>query len=188
MTVRAIRDRLPVLAAGLLLAATVAAGWGGWSWYAAAHDGSADLARARDQALAAGEQAVQNLNTLDHAALAPGLDLWEQSTTGELHSQLVQGRSEFEKQVQQARSVTTAHVLDGAVTELDERSGQAAVLIAIRITVRTGQEQPVSKDSRMLGRLTRTGEGWKLSALGQAPMGTTASVAPTAPTTPSAGQ
>ncbi|MER5862800.1 hypothetical protein [Kitasatospora sp. NPDC002040] len=180
MTVRAMRERLPVLAVCLVLLAAGAAVWGGWSWYAAAHDGAADLARSRDRALAAGEQAVQNLNTLDHAALAPGLDLWEQSTTGDLHSQLVQGRAEFEKQVKQAQSVTTARVLDGAVTELDQAAGQAAVLIAVRITVRTGQEQPVTKDSRMLGRLTRTGEGWKLSALGQAPMGTTASTAPSA--------
>ncbi|BFV60341.1 nuclear transport factor 2 family protein [Kitasatospora sp. CMC57] len=187
MTVRRIRDRLPVLAACLLLAGVVAASWGGWSWYAAAHDGSADLARARDRALAAGEQAVQNLNTLDHAALTPGLDLWEQSTTGDLHSQLVQGREEFEKQVKQAQSVTTARVLDGAVTELDEGSGQAAVMVAVRITVRTGQEQPVTKDSRMLGRLTRTGEGWKLSALGQAPMGTTASAAQATPSASPAG-
>ncbi|GAA3046810.1 nuclear transport factor 2 family protein [Kitasatospora albolonga] len=172
--VRPIRERLQLLAVALLAVTTLLAAWGGWSWYAAAHDRTGELARARDQVLAAGEQAVQNLNTLDHAALAPGLDLWERSTTGELHAQLVQGRGEFEKQVQQAQSTTTARVLDGAVTELDERTGQAAVMVAVRITVRTAKEtQPTSKDSRMLARLTRTAEGWKLSALGQAPMGTT---------------
>lgn len=171
---RAIGERLQLLAVALLAVTTLLAAWGGWSWYAAAHDRTGELARVRDQVLAAGEQAVQNLNTLDHAALAPGLDLWERSTTGELRAQLVQGRGEFEKQVAQAKSTTTARVLDAAVTELDERTGQAAVMVAVRITVRTAQEtQPTSKDSRMLARLSRTAEGWKLSALGQAPMGTT---------------
>ncbi|MFG2820860.1 hypothetical protein ACGFX4_15695 [Kitasatospora sp. NPDC048365] len=158
-------------AVALLVAAAVAAAWTGWSWYSAAHDDTAAYARSRDQALAAGEQAIQNMNTLDHADLARGLDLWEASTTGDLHEQLVQGRTEFGKQVTQAQTVSTAKVLAGAVTELDERSGRAAVLVALRITVQAPKQQPAVKDSRLLGELTRTPTGWKLSALGQAPMG-----------------
>ncbi|MER8184635.1 hypothetical protein [Kitasatospora sp. NPDC094015] len=177
-----VRARLRSLAAGLLVLAAVAASWTGWSWYAAAHDGPAARATVRDQVLAAGEQAVQNMNTLDHADLDRGLDLWESSTTGDLHAQLVQGRADFEKQVAQAKTVTTARILAGAVTELDEPAGRAAVLIAVRITVQAPQAQPAAKDSRMLGELTRTASGWKLSALGQAPMGSTAgSATPTAP-------
>ncbi len=162
------------LAAGLVVLAAVCALWSGWSWYAAAHDGSAAYARARDQVLAAGEQAVQNLNTLDHADLTHGLDLWEGSTTGDLHTQLVQGRADFEKQVQQAQTVSTARVLSGAVTELDDRAGRASVMIALRITVQAPKSAPAAKESRMLGELTRTPDGWKLSALGQAPTGDSA--------------
>ncbi|WP_441248881.1 nuclear transport factor 2 family protein [Kitasatospora sp. McL0602] len=176
----AVRRISPVLAVAvtLALAAAVFAGWSCWSWYQAAHDDSAAYARARDQALAAGEQAVQNMNTLDHGDLAHGLDLWEASTTGDLHSQLVQGRADFAKQVQQAQTVTTARVLSGAVTELDERAGRANVMIALRITVQTPKAQPATKESRMLGELTRTAGGWKLSALGQAPMGDSTPSAP----------
>ncbi|MER5635398.1 hypothetical protein ABT095_00380 [Kitasatospora sp. NPDC002227] len=172
----AVRRLNPVLTAALALVvvAAVAAIFTGWSWYAAAHDDTAAYARARDQALAAAEQAVQNMNTLDHADLARGLDLWEASTTGDLHSQLVQGRADFSKQVAQAQTVSTAKVLAGAVTELDERAGRAAVLVALRITVQAPKQQPATKESRMLGELTRTATGWKLSALGQAPMGSAA--------------
>ncbi|QKW06246.1 hypothetical protein HUT18_07355 [Streptomyces sp. NA04227] len=167
----------PLLAAALVLAllAGVSAAWAGWSWYDAAHDDSASYAAERDAALAAGEQAVQNLNTLDHRSLARGLDLWEQSTTGELHQQLVDGRGQFESQVKQARTVTTAEVLSGAVTELDERAGRARVLVAVRVTVRAPEAEPADKDSRMVGELTRSAGRWKLSALGQAPIGDTAS-------------
>ncbi|GGS75179.1 membrane protein [Streptomyces tanashiensis] len=174
--VRASAGNRPALAVALVL--TLVAGgfaaWEGRSWYAAAHDDSAAYAAQRDRALAAGEQAVQNLNTLDHRRVDQGLDLWETSTTGELHEQLVDGRTEFTSQVKTAKTVTTARVLSGAVTELDDRAGRARLLVALRITVTTPDSKSTEKDSRMLGELTRTDGQWKLSALGQAPVGGTA--------------
>jgi len=195
--------RRPVLVAAVVLAlvAALAAAWTGWSWYGAAHDGDADYARARDTVLAAGEQAVQNMNTLNHSDLGHGLDVWEASTTGDLHTQLVQGRADFVKQVQLAQTDSTAKVLSGAVTELDTRAGKASVMVALQITVQAPKSKPSVKESRLVAELTRTAAGWKLSALGQAPMGdsaasgdgsstgstaapgTSASTAPAAPTT-----
>lgn len=182
----------PLTAAAVTLAALAAslAGWAGSSWYSAAHADSRSFAQTRDQVLAAGEQAVQNLNTLDWRQVDRGLDSWQDSTTGDLHDQLVQGRTAFTKQVRQARTVTAAKVLSGAVTELDDRAGQASVMVAVRITVTPQQGRPADKDSRMLGRLTRTQAGWKLSGLGQAPTGESAAdpsaVTPTGAPSPSA--
>lgn len=166
----------PLLAAALVLTllAGGAAVWAGWSWYGAAHDDSARYSETRDAALAAGEQSVQNLSTLDHRHLDEGLDLWETSTTGDLHDQLVAGRAEFERQVKDAKTVSTAKVLGGAVTELDERAGRARVMVALRVTVRASGQKPTDKNSRMLGELTRSGGDWKLAALSQAPVGDTA--------------
>lgn len=164
---------LPAAALALTLVAGVFAAWTGQDWYAAAHDDSAAYAVQRDQVLAAGEQAVQNLNTLDHSRVDGGLDLWESSTTGDLHDQLVSGRSEFAAQVKAAQTVSTARVLSGAVTELDERAGRARVLVALRVSVKAPGRQSTDKDSRLLGELTRTEGRWKLSALGQAPVGGT---------------
>ncbi len=178
--------RRPVLgvAVALVAAAAVAAAWTGWSWYSAAHDDDAAFARSRDTVLAAGEQAVQNLNTLDHAHVAAGLAVWEQSTTGDLHDELVQGRSAFEKQVQQAQTVSTAKVLSGAVTDLDDRTGKADVMVALQITVQAPKAKPAVKESRLLGEMTRTAAGWKLSALGDAPLGDSAATSTdTAPAT-----
>ncbi|MGF1241133.1 nuclear transport factor 2 family protein [Streptomyces sp. NPDC004684] len=164
---------LPAVILALVLVAGGFAAWAGWDWYTAAHDDSAAYAVQRDRALAAGEQAVQNLNTLDHDDLDHGLDLWESSTTGELHDQLASGRAQFAEQVKAAKTVTTARVLSGAVTELDDRAGRARVLVALRVTVKASGGKSTEKDSRMLGELTRTGGRWKLSALGQAPVGGT---------------
>ncbi|WP_098022257.1 nuclear transport factor 2 family protein, partial [Streptomyces sp. wa1071] len=141
--------------------------------YVATHDEAAAFARTRDDALAAGEQAVQNMNTLDHRSLEKGLDSWEQSTTGDLHSQLVDGRDAFAEQIAEAKTVSTAEVLSGAVTELDQRAGRAGVMVALRVTVTAPKGEPAVKESRLLGSLTRTAGGWKLSALGQAPVGGT---------------
>ncbi|MGW2751135.1 hypothetical protein ACWC4E_09400 [Streptomyces sp. NPDC001273] len=164
---------LPALALALTLVAGGFAAWAGQDWYRAAHDDRAAYAAQRDAALAAGEQAVQNLNTLDHRDVNQGLDLWESSTTGELHEQLSSGRAEFAEQVREAETVSTARVLSGAVTELDDRAGRARVLVALRVTVKASDGARTDKDSRMLGELTRTGGRWKLSALGQAPVGGT---------------
>ncbi len=162
---------LPALVLVLALVAGGFAVWAGQDWYRAAHDDRAAYAVQRDEALAAGEQAVQNLNTLDHQDLNRGLDLWESSTTGELREQLVSGRADFAEQVKKAKTVTSARVLSGAVTELDDRAGRARVLIALRVTVKASGGAKTEKDSRMLGELTRAGGQWRLSALGQAPVG-----------------
>ncbi|MFD4022682.1 nuclear transport factor 2 family protein [Streptomyces sp. NPDC058576] len=161
-------------ALALALCAAGAAGWGGWQRYEASHDDAASFAQARNDALAAGEQAVQNMNTLDHRSLEKGLDSWEQSTTGDLHRQLVDGRDAFAQQIAETKTVSTAKVLSGAVTELDQRAGRAGVMVALRVTVTAPKGEPAVKESRLLGSLTRTAGGWKLSALGQAPVGSTA--------------
>ncbi|GAA2219143.1 hypothetical protein [Streptomyces nogalater] len=162
---------LTALALVLTLCAGGFAAWAGADWYAAAHDDRSAYAAQRDEVLAAGEQAVQNLNTLDHRDLDHGLDLWESSTTGELHEQLTSGRKQFAEQVKEAKTVTTARVLSGAVTELDDRAGRARVLVALRVTVKASGGAKTEKDSRMFGELTRTKSQWRLSALGQAPVG-----------------
>lgn len=175
------RRRLPRISDPVLLVATVlvvgagaCAAYFGWSWYRAAHDDALAYSRARDAVLRAGEQGVQNMNTLDYRRVDQGLTAWEDSSTGDLHQELVQGRAQFTSQVQLAKTVTTAKILDGAVTELDDRTGKAGLIVAVQITVTPPTGTPTTKQSRMRAQLTRTPSGWKLSALGQAPVGTTA--------------
>nr|WP_245797800.1 hypothetical protein [Mangrovactinospora gilvigrisea] len=154
----------------MLLLALGAAVWASVGWYRAAHDTTAAYSRDRDAALAAGEQAVQNLNTLDQQHLAAGLALWDSSTTGSLHTQLAQGRAPFLKQVKQAKTSTTAKVLSAALTELDDRAGRAQLMVALKVTVTAPGQQATAKTERLTGQLTRVHGGrWLLSDLGQAP-------------------
>ena len=173
-TRRWLTDPLFATALVLVVIAAVFAGWAGWSWYSAAHAGPSASAQLRDRVLQAGEQAVQNFNTLDYRKVTQGLALWEQSSTGTLHDEIVAGHAQFARDIQQTKTVTTARILDGALTSLNARSGTANIIVALQITVTPVKGAPVTKQSRLAGRLTRTTAGWKLSALGAVPVGAAA--------------
>ena len=163
----------PLVATALVLAVLAAgfAAWSGWSLYGASSAGPAASAQLRDQVLQAGEQAVQNFNTLDYRKVAAGLALWEQSSTGPLHAEISAGRAQFTHEIAQTKTVTTARILDGALTALNSRADTASIMVAVQITVTPLSGSPATKQSRLLGTLTRTPAGWKLSALGQVPVG-----------------
>lgn len=162
------RDPLIVTACALLAAAVVFAAFSGWAWLTAPRASAA--APITGEALRAGEQAVLNFNTLDYRHVDQGLKLWAQSSTGALHSQVVAGRTAFEQQVRQARTVTMAKILDAALTSLNIHAGTARIMVALQITVIPATGAPVTKQSRLAGVLNRTPAGWKLSALGQVPV------------------
>lgn len=168
MSLGAYRRIDPVLgtAVALLAAAAVFAGVAGWSWASAPR--ASGLAQRRDQALRAGEQAVLNFNTLDYHTVDAGLRLWEQSSTGPLRAQIVAGQASFGRQIRQSKTVTTARVLDAALTGLSSRT--ATIIVAVQITVTPASGAPSTKQSRLDGRLTMTPSGWKLSALSQVPV------------------
>jgi Mce-associated membrane protein len=166
------RDPLLVTAAVLLVVVVAFAAWAGSSWLSAPR-ASGD-AQIRDQALRAGEQAVLNFNTLDYRTVGQGVKLWEQSSTGSLHDEVVAGQAAFEQQIVQAKTVTTAKILDGALTGLNAQAGRASVIVALQITVTPATGSAATKQSRLAGQLIRTPSGWKLSALGQVPVGAAA--------------
>jgi Mce-associated membrane protein len=164
--------RLLAAAVALFVLAAAAAGWFGWSWYRAADAGQPSYSQARDRALQEGEQAVQNFNTLDYRHIGQGIGLWLQSSTGSLHSQIQAGRAQFSAEVRTARTITTARVLDGALTALNTGAGTARIIVALQITVIPAKGPTVTKQNRLEATLTRTGSGWKVSALGQVPITT----------------
>lgn len=162
-------DLLLASAAGVLTAVLLFAAWAGWSWASAPRVSGA--VAARDQALVAGQQAVLNFNTLDYRHVASGVRLWEQSSTGKLHAQIVAGQAGFEKQIARARTITTAKILDAALTKLNLAAGRATIIVAIQITVTPSRGKLSVKQSRLEGELTRTPSGWKLADLTQVPVG-----------------
>jgi Mce-associated membrane protein len=163
-------DPLFATALVLVVVAAVFAGWAGSSWYSAANAGPSASAQLRDRVLQAGEQAVLNFNTLDYRHVSAGLRLWEESSTGALHAQITSGATTFARQIAAAATVTTARILDGALTSLNVQNGTADLIVAIEITVTPAKGTADVKQSRLEGVLTRTSSGWKLSSLSQVPV------------------
>ena len=166
------KDPLIQIASLVTLIAAGAAAWFGWSYHAASGDDSMAYAAERDRVLAVAGQEIVNLNTLDYRQVDTGLKVWQDSATAQLYDQIVQGRERLKTEVQKAKTTSTAKILESGLTELDTRAGKAAVIAAVRITITGADGKPVDNTRRFAGQLTRTSDGWKLSALGQAPTGT----------------
>jgi Mce-associated membrane protein len=164
------QNPLLATACALLTVAVVFAAWATLSWLTAPRASAS--AQVRDLALREGEQAVLNFNTLDYRSVTQGLNLWEQSSTGALHSEITTGRAAFQQQIEQAKSITTARILDAALTRLNAHRGTASIIVALQITVTPDHGAAATKQSRQEGLLTRTPSGWKLSSLEQVPVGT----------------
>ena len=165
-------DPLVRTALVVTMIAALVAGWYGWSYRSASGDESLAYAKERDRVLAAAGQAIVNLNTLDHRDVDAGLKNWQDSSTAELYDEIAQGRARLKSDVEKAKTTSSAKVVESALTELDTRAGKAAVIAAVRITITRAGEKPAENIRRFSGQLTRTSDGWKLSALGQASTGT----------------
>jgi Mce-associated membrane protein len=158
-------DPLRASAIVITLIAVVCAAWFGGSWLSAASSSSLAYSQARDGVLQAAEQGVVNLNTLNYHRARQDLELWLASSTGSLHSGLAQELQQEVQVTQQDKLITTATILDGAVTRLDASAGTASVMIALTFTVTVSNATPATKFESELGELTKTSSGWKLSSL-----------------------
>ncbi len=160
-TSRATGTRNPTLLAALALVvcAAGAAGWGGWQRYEASHDDAASFAQARDDALAAGEQAVQNMRHPGPQGAGAGA-----RQLGAVHHR---------------RPASPTHRRAGRFRPADRRGedgehgegplrrgdrtgrtgGPGRVMVALRVTVTAPKGEPAVKESRLLGTLTRTSGG-----------------------------
>jgi Mce-associated membrane protein len=165
--------RLPQLlltaAVALVVAATAVAGWFGVAWVRAANDDSLSFSQVRDEVNRVGQAAIVTMNNLDYRTVDQGLKDWETATTGDLHNEILKGKKSSRDAIVSAQSVTKATVLSSAVSELDDRAGQASVLVALKVNVTVKGQQPTDKFMRLAGKLQRTGDGWKLYQIGQVP-------------------
>ncbi|GAB3157216.1 hypothetical protein GCM10027258_65560 [Amycolatopsis stemonae] len=158
-------------AVAVFAAATVFAGWSGYAWYAASHDSALTYGVARDEALTSGRTLVAELNTLDYHDVNGGLGRWLAASTGPLHDQLARTDDTTKKTLTANATVATGRVLDAALSELDEHAGTAKMLASVEITMTRQGAAPTVKRNRFAAALSRTAEGWKLSALDQLPVG-----------------
>jgi Mce-associated membrane protein len=149
----------------LTAVAAVAAVTFGTLWVVTLTDGSRRLAEERDVVLAAAQQSAISLNTLDYRSADAGIDQWEKASTGSVLDEFHSNRDQYAKLVTDAKRSTQATATDAAVSELDDRSGVARVLVGVDVTVTPDGQAPVMTRQRLQLEMTRTPDGWKVSKL-----------------------
>lgn len=156
------RGPVRLLTIAVALAAVVAAVLGA-VWAVTLLDGSRELAGTRDVVLVDAQRAAVTLNSLDAAAVEPGLDAWEAMATGGLLEEFRANRAEYAALVGQSGRTTSATVTDAAVAELDVRTGVARVLVGVDVQVAQAGQEPALVRHRLQLEMTRTDQGWKAS-------------------------
>ncbi|MEV0067371.1 hypothetical protein [Amycolatopsis sp. NPDC050768] len=82
-----------------------------------------------------------------------------------LLDQIRAGHAQGVTALQTAKSTTTARVLDAALSQLDPQAGTAQLMAVVEVTARQGTTPAAVKRNRFQATVTRTPDGWKLSAV-----------------------
>jgi Mce-associated membrane protein len=146
-------------------------GAGAWSYAGTRGDDALSYGKARDAALADGTRDIARLNTVDAAHAAADLDRWLDATTGPLHDRMSTTHSADAATVKQSGTSTRGEVTAAAVTELDTRAGTAKLIATVEVHLTPSAGTPTTDRKRFEADLSRTGDGWKLSALTAVPAG-----------------
>ncbi|WP_037080296.1 hypothetical protein [Pseudonocardia spinosispora] len=154
----------------IALAGIGAAGYFGYSWFAASSTGVVETAQARTDALKAARELVVTLQTVDPQQPDQSMRAWQAAATGQLLVQLQKDQNKYLDQLKKTPTRSSASVLDAALTELDAQSGTATAIAALDVTQSTAgpgaASQPTVRQLRVKLSLNRTDAGWKVAKSG----------------------
>jgi Mce-associated membrane protein len=151
-----------VLALAAVLA-VLAALFSGWSWWRAASDDASARGRERDAVLAAAGPELVTLNTIDYRNAGADVDRWIAATTGQYGKDLAGDRQLQIDRASSARSVSSASLVQAAVTEISD--GTARLLAVLDVRVSTGGAPTSPRLNRLTVDVSRASDGWKISGV-----------------------
>jgi Mce-associated membrane protein len=152
----------------LVVAAVVsvlAALFSGWSWWRAASDDASARGRERDAVLAAAGPELVTLNTIDYRSAGADVDRWIAASTGQYGKDLAGDRQVQIDRATTARTVSTASLVQAAVTEIDVSRGTARLLAVLDVRVSTGGSPASPRLNRLTVDVARSGSGWKVAGV-----------------------
>ncbi|UOX84933.1 hypothetical protein MUY14_24295 [Amycolatopsis sp. FBCC-B4732] len=143
----------------------LAAGFSGWSWWRAASDDASARGRERDAVLAAAGPQLVTLNTIDYHSAAADVDRWISSATGQYGKDLSGDRQLQIDRATSARTVSTASLVQAAVTEIDVAVGSARLLAVLDVRVSTAGAAVTPRLNRLTVDVSRSASGWKIAGV-----------------------
>ncbi|WP_328442670.1 hypothetical protein [Amycolatopsis sp. NBC_00438] len=145
--------------------AVLAAGFSGWSWWHAASDDSLARGRERDAVLAAAGPELVTLNTIDYRNAGADVDRWISASTGQYGKDLAGDRQLQIDRATTARTVSTASLVEAAVTEIDVPTGKARLLAVLDVRVSTAGAPAAARMNRLTVDVARSDTGWKVAGV-----------------------
>ncbi|WP_439378262.1 hypothetical protein [Amycolatopsis lexingtonensis] len=149
----------------LTVFSVLAAAFTGWTWWRAASDDSSARGRERDAVLAAAGPQLVTLNTIDYHSAAADVDRWISAATGQYGKDLSGDRQLQIDRATTARTVSTASLVQAAVTEIDVAAGSARLLAVLDVRVSTGGSPATPKLNRLTVDVSRSASGWKIAGV-----------------------
>jgi Mce-associated membrane protein len=136
-------------------------------WIFALNSDNRAKTQVRQQVLNAAEQGAINFTTLDYNHIQQSLDNWTNSSTGNLSQQFTSGQtvSAFETLMKQNKVVTSGHVQDATITDLEPTTATALVYILVDRNV--GGKAQTPEYLPLACSLTLTNNAWKISDIGE---------------------
>jgi Mce-associated membrane protein len=153
-----------VLIAAAVLA-VLAAAFSGWSWWRAASDDSLARGRERDAVLTAAGPELVTLNTIDYRNAGADVDRWIAATTGQYGKDLSGDRQVQIERASTAKTVSTASLVQAAVTEIDVAAGKARLLAVLDVRVSTAGGAITPRMNRLTVDVARSGSDWKVAGV-----------------------
>jgi len=153
-----------LLILGVVLA-VVASAFAGWSWWRAAADDGWARGRDRDAVLAAAGPSLVTLNTIDYRGAGADVDRWLGVVTGRYRDDLRGDRQLEIDRATSTRTVSTASLVEAAVTELDISAGTARLLAVLDVRISTGGGASAQKLNRLTVDVARDGDAWKVAGV-----------------------
>ena len=145
--------------------AVLAAAWTGWSWWRAAGDDGWARGRDRDAVLAAAGPELVTLNTIDYRNAGADVDRWIAAAGGRYGQDLEGDRQLQIERATSTRTVSTASLVEAAVTELDAGAGKARLLAVLDVRVSTAGGAPAQQLNRLTVDVTRDEGTWKVGGV-----------------------
>jgi Mce-associated membrane protein len=149
----------------LAVVSVLAAAFSGWSWWRAASDDSAARGRERDAVLAAAGPELVTLNTIDYRSAGADVDRWIAASTGQYGTDLAGDRQLQIDRASAARTVSSASLVQAAVTEIDVDAGSARLLAVLDVRVSTAGSAATPRMNRLTVDFRRSANGWKVAGV-----------------------
>lgn len=154
---------------GVAVVALIAAVVMGVLWWTSESSDEHRVAEAREQVVLSVRQGITAYTEIDHTKPDAYREGQREISTNELFQQNQGGWEEAREDIKKNEIMVKAKIFDVGVLELNTHKGEAVALAAIEVTRSTKGMEPTPGRMRMITKLQRVDDEWKLADIQHVP-------------------